>query len=214
MVKVKWFGHSFWEISTEDMCLVTDPFSDIGYSMPEDLKADVVLSSHDHFDHNNISLIQGNYELLRSEGSYNLKGVAFELIPVWHDENQGKNRGKNLLLKFALEGKTFLHCGDLGHLLSKKLIRQLGKIDILLIPVGGVFTIDAELAKTLCTQLNPQIIFPMHYKTPVLKFELAPLSDFTKYYQSVINYDKSEVALTEDLFRGDEPAVIILNYAL
>jgi len=94
ILKTKWFGHSFWKISSEDISIIADPFTNIGYKMPQGIRADIVISSHDHFDHNNFELVEGNYKLIRSEGKYNVKGVNFEMLATWHDESQGNERGK------------------------------------------------------------------------------------------------------------------------
>ena len=116
MLNIKWFGHSMWKIWNEKVSIITDPFTDIGYPMPENETADIILSSHDHFDHNNIQLIKGNPQVVNTKGKFEIKGVKIETFPVWHDETRGSERGNNLLMKFTISGKTFLHCGDLGHI--------------------------------------------------------------------------------------------------
>ena len=212
MLKMKWFGHSFWKISSEDISVIADPFTDIGYAMPDGIRTDIVISSHDHFDHNNFELIEGDYELICNEGKYNAKGVVFDMIATWHDESQGKERGKNLLMKFELEGKVFLHCGDIGHLPSEETYGKIGKVDVLLIPVGGVYTINAETAKQICDKIMPKVIIPMHYKTPALNFDLAPLEEFTAMYCGVIKNDSSELELTNYLFKSTQANVVVFNY--
>ena len=116
MLNIKWFGHSMWKIWNDEISIITDPFTDIGYKMPENETADILLSSHDHFDHNNYSLIKGNPQIVKSAGDFNVKGVPITMIPTWHDETKGSERGENLLMKFGISGKTLLHCGDLGHI--------------------------------------------------------------------------------------------------
>lgn len=212
MIKMKWFGHSFWKISNDDVEIVIDPFTDIGYKLPENLKCDIAISSHDHFDHNNVALIKSEHVLLNTPGKFNEHGIDFELIHVWHDENKGADRGSNLLIKFTIEGKTILHCGDLGHYPDDKIFDQLGRIDILLIPVGGIYTINAETAKRITERLEPQIIFPMHYKTRVLNFELDDLENYTKFFDGVINNDNDEILLTDGFFAKSKPVIIIMKY--
>jgi L-ascorbate metabolism protein UlaG (beta-lactamase superfamily) len=180
--------------------------------MPLGIRADIVISSHDHFDHNNFKLIDGDYKLIREEGKYNIDGVKFEMIATWHDENQGKDRGKNLLMKFTLQDKVFLHCGDIGHLPSEDIFRKIGKVDILMIPVGGVYTIDAETAKQFSEIVKPKLVIPMHYKTPAVKINLAPISDFTAYCSRVIMNGSSELELTDDLFESPETEMIVFDY--
>ena len=134
------------------------------------------------------------------------------MIETWHAENQGRDRGKNLLMKFTLQGKVFLHCGDIGHFLSEDTFRKIGKVDILLIPVGGVYTIDAEMAKQFSEMIKPKIVVPMHYKTLAVNFDLAPLSDFTAYCSRVIMNGSSELELTDDLFESSETEMIVFDY--
>ncbi|MCF7912969.1 MAG: MBL fold metallo-hydrolase [Candidatus Cloacimonetes bacterium] len=212
MIKVKWFGHSFWQVSTADISIVIDPFTDIGYNMDIDVTADVLLSSHDHFDHNNINLIKGNPLILRNQGKFLHAGETFELIKVWHDKQEGKQRGENLLIKFTVEGRSFLHCGDLGHIPAPDIIEKIKNIDVLMIPVGGVFTIDAQEAEELVKLIQPKVIFPMHYQTPALSFKLNPLADFLSYFSSVITFNSTVIELRDDLFTSKQIPVIIMNY--
>jgi len=212
MLKIRWFGHSLWQIKSEDITIVTDPYTDIGYNMDIDLKADILLSSHDHFDHNNLDLVKGNPVIIREEGKYSPRNIEIEMFPVWHDHEKGAKRGKNLLMKFTVAGKSFLHCGDLGHPLSKELIKKLGKIDLLMVPVGAVYTINAAEAYELAKKIDPEIIFPMHYNTSALNFELEKKDNFLSYYSNIKTFDESEIELTEEYFEGSAPIVIVMNY--
>lgn len=210
MIKVKWFGHSMWKFSTKDVSIIIDPFTDIGYKMPQNETADIVISSHDHFDHNNISLIKGNPLVINKEGNYNHKGITIETIQVWHDEHQGKDRGKNLLIKIMMDGKTLLHCGDLGHTLSDDIIKKLGKIDMLFIPVGGVFTINSQKAKEIIDKLNPTLVFPMHYKTSKIDFNINPLDEFLAIAKTISYSNGNETDITNnDLVKHK---TMVMNY--
>ena len=210
MINIKWFGHSMWKIWNEKVSIITDPFTDIGYPMPENETADIVLSSHDHFDHNNIQLIKGNPQVVNTEGNFEIKGVKIETFPVWHDETNGSERGNNLLMKFTISEKTFLHCGDLGHICTTDVISKLGKIDVLFIPVGGFYTIDAKTAKEIVEMINPVIVFPMHYKTPVLDFPIATIEDYLKLIDDHRQISANEIELTEEDFAKSH--TIILDY--
>lgn len=210
MIKIKWFGHSMWKFSTENVSIIVDPFTDIGYKMPENETADIVISSHDHFDHNNISLIKGNPMIIKEAGDYNYKNVKIKTIQVWHDENQGKDRGCNLLIKIAMDGKTFLHCGDLGHILSDELIKKLGKIDMLFIPIGGVFTINSQKAREIIYKLQPTLVFPMHYKTLKIDFNIHPLDDFLAIADRIHYTNSNEINIDEkDLIKSK---TVVMNY--
>ncbi len=210
MIRVQWFGHSMWKIWTNDVSIVLDPFEDIGYPMPKNLTADIVTSSHAHYDHNNFALITGNPQIVNSEGNFEILGIKIKAIPTWHDAEEGAERGKNLLFKFELVGKTFLHCGDLGHDLSADVIGEIGKIDVLMIPVGGFYTIDAKTALNIVQNLNPKIIFPMHYKTEVLDFPIAYKESYLDLIDSFRKVDSNVIELTENDFKTQQ--TIILNY--
>jgi L-ascorbate metabolism protein UlaG (beta-lactamase superfamily) len=210
MINIKWFGHSMWKIWNEEVSLITDPFTDIGYPMPENETANIVLSSHDHFDHNNIQLIKGNPQVVNTKGNFEIKGVKIETFPVWHDETSGSERGSNLLMKFTISGKTFLHCGDLGHICTADVISKLGKIDVLFIPVGGFYTIDAKTAKAIVEMIKPIIVFPMHYKTPILDFPIATIEEYLKLIDDHKQISANEIELTEEDFTKSQ--TIILNY--
>jgi len=211
MLKVKWFGHSMWKISNRIVSVITDPFTDIGFPMPTTETADMILSSHDHFDHNNFELIGGKPEIIKTEGTFSIEGVEIQTFLTYHDETKGSQRGKNLLMKFILEGKSFLHCGDIGHLLSDELIKEIGSIDVLFIPIGGHYTIDAETAKKIADKINPKIIFPMHYKTSVLDFPIKPVEEYLELIDNHHHINSNQIDLVEDDFKVQH--TITLNYA-
>jgi L-ascorbate metabolism protein UlaG (beta-lactamase superfamily) len=210
MINVKWFGHSMWKIWNDKVSIITDPFSSIGYKLPVNETADIVLSSHAHSDHNNFSLIDGDPEIYNEPGEYNFKSVKIKNMQVWHDDSKGSQRGTNLLMKFNVSGKNFLHCGDLGHLPETSVIAELGRIDVLFVPIGGTYTIDALQAKKVIELLSPVIIFPMHYKTRVLDF---PIKD-EKTYKDIIpackKIDSNQIILTESDFQ--QQISIFLDY--
>jgi L-ascorbate metabolism protein UlaG (beta-lactamase superfamily) len=199
-----------WKIWDESVSIVIDPFGDIGYDMPQNLSADILLVTHPHHDHSNISLIKGDPKLIAVDGKYKVKGVPIETFPVWHDEEKGKQRGQNLLMKFELAGKKLLHCGDLGHMLSDELITKIGKIDVLFIPVGGKFTIDAKTGYKICQRLQPKLIFPMHYNTKALDFELDEVDNFTQYFQNIVRTKSKKIKLREEDF--SEQRIVLMNY--
>ena len=210
MVNIKWFGHSMWKIRNENVSIIIDPFTDIGYKIPQNESSNILLISHSHFDHNNISIIKGNPTIIKDEGKFNVSGVDIQTFSVWHDENQGAERGENLLIKFILSEKSFLHCGDLGHDLENDMVEKIGKIDVLFIPVGGHFTIDAKTAKKLVDKINPVIVFPMHYKTPVLDFPIANKEEYLNLVDNVKEYSTNQIDLGEEDF--SESRTIILSY--
>lgn len=210
MINVKWFGHSMWKISNNDIAIIIDPFTDIGYAMPTAETADIILSSHDHFDHNNYALIGGNPEIIKTEGKFNIAGIDIHAFHTFHDETNGSERGDNLLLRFNLDNKIFLHCGDIGHMISDGLCEEIGKVDVLLIPIGGHFTINAQTAKKIVDKLKPKIVFPMHYKTDVLDFPIKPVEEYLKLIDDHHHFNSTQIELTEDSFVSKQ--TITLNY--
>lgn len=212
MINIQWFGHSMWQIKGDSVLIVTDPFTDIGYKMDIDLSADIILSSHDHFDHNNFSLIKGNPQIVNQAGKYQVKGVEIKMIPVWHDHHEGSKRGQNLLMKFTVDSKVFLHCGDLGHIPNEQTFKELGIIDVLMIPVGAVYTIDHQEAYDIAKRLSPSLILPMHYNTPCLNFELESVDNFLKHYNNIIRISDNQFNLTSKYLNKADPPVIIIDY--
>ncbi len=212
MIKIQWFGHSMWKFSISDTEIIVDPFTDIGYPLPKNLTADIVVSTHNHFDHNNFSLIKGNYKKIIEEGDYEYKDIHIKAIQVWHDKNHGLERGKNLLVKIQSEEFSLLHCGDLGHIPDDYTIKQLGKIDMIFIPIGGTYTINAKEAKTVIDLIKPKIIFPMHYKTPAISFDITSLEPFISLFDKneIYYHNKNVIELSRSEL--DKYKIIVMNY--
>ena len=180
-MKIFWFGQAFFFIQTKEAKIAIDPFSpEIGI-LPPKVKADILLTSHEHFDHNFKRVIEGDYFLIDGPGEYEVKGIFIEGIDSFHDQKSGKERGKNTIYKILVEGFKICHLGDFG---QKELLpeqkEKLQDIDILMIPVGGVYTISPGQAKKIVQELEPKIVIPMHYFLPGLKIKLAKLDEFLK----------------------------------
>ncbi|HIE16566.1 MAG TPA: MBL fold metallo-hydrolase [Dehalococcoidia bacterium] len=195
-MKLKWLGHaSFLVTSDTGLRIVTDPYSTgsgINYS-PVNEPADIVVVSHDHFDHNAVASVPGKPEVVTGSGTKSLQRIQFKGIATHHDESQGKERGSNTIFCFTIDGIKLCHLGDLGHKLAPQQIADIGEVDVLLIPVGGFFTIDARVATQVCDDLKPRVIIPMHYKTPKCDFPIAGVDDFLAGKQNVRQLDSSEV---------------------
>jgi L-ascorbate metabolism protein UlaG (beta-lactamase superfamily) len=200
-MKVKWLGHACFLItSREGLRVITDPYAPgggISYS-PIKETADVVVVSHDHGDHNNVSTVQGKPEVIKGSGKKKVKGVHFRGVATSHDASQGQQRGTNTVFCFAMDDIKLCHLGDLGHVLSPGQITEIGAVDILFVPVGGFFTIDALVASQVCDQLKPKIIIPMHYKTPKCAYPIAGVQDFLKGKKNVRKVESSEVEFERD----------------
>jgi L-ascorbate metabolism protein UlaG (beta-lactamase superfamily) len=159
--------------------LVVDPYGEAtGLSLPS-MEADVVLVTHDHEDHNNKKAVKGEPFVIVNPGEYEVKGVFIQGIPSFHDDVLGKERGQNTIYTLEGEGIKVCHLGDFGQKeLTPQQLESIGDVDILLIPVGGVYTINGKEAQKVISQLEPKIVIPMHYALPKLKYKLNPVDDF------------------------------------
>jgi L-ascorbate metabolism protein UlaG (beta-lactamase superfamily) len=195
-MKVKWLGHACFLITFRDgLRVITDPYAvggGINYS-PIKETADVVVVSHDHGDHSNVSTVQGKPEVVKGGGKKTAKGIQFRGVATSHDASQGQQRGLNTVFCFTIDDIKLCHLGDLGHVLSPGQVTEIGAVDILFVPVGGFFTIDAPVASQVCDQLKPKIIIPMHFKTPKCAYPIAGVEDFLKGKKNVRKVGGSEV---------------------
>jgi L-ascorbate metabolism protein UlaG (beta-lactamase superfamily) len=217
-MRVKYYGHSAFLITSKGgKRIIIDPykpgaFGSISYGEIPD-EADVVLVSHDHDDHNDSGGIVGNPEVVGIPGKQSVHGIEFNGIPTFHDSSSGKERGKNIIFTFTLDGITLCHLGDLGHVLSQSEVEAIGLVDLLLVPVGGFYTIDAKEASEVARQLNPAIIIPMHFKTGKCDFPIAPVEEFTEGKADVKVMNSSEISLDKGEL-AKQAKIIVLQHAL
>lgn len=178
-MEITWLGHSSFLIKdSKGKKFLTDPFDEsIGYNTYKD-EVDLVTISHDHFDHSYTESIKNNPEVIDTIGSFSAHGIEIKGIPSYHDNCKGAKRGENTIYIITVDGYTICHLGDLGHKLSKNDLDKIGDIDILLIPVGGNFTIDGKEAAAIAKDINSHIVIPMHFKTPYLTFDLDGVEIF------------------------------------
>ena len=189
--------------------MVTDPYNnDIGMKMPH-FEADIVTISHDHHDHNNTGALRGNPFLIDTAGEYETKGVFVEGVESWHDSSDGKERGKNIIYRIEMEDISITHLGDLGHILDAKQLEKLEGTDILLIPVGGKYTINAAKAVEVISQIEPRIVIPMHYKVPGLKIDLDGVEKFIKELGIKPRQEEKLKILKKDLPQEDMELVVL-----
>ena len=197
-MKVKWLGHaSFMITSDTGTRIITDPYTpgDFGLDYGEIKEsADIVTVSHDHADHNNVATVGGNPEVVR--GTAEAKMVKFTGIPTYHDEADGSQRGNNVIFCFEVDGVKVCHLGDLGHSLTGSQVAEIGGVDILLVPVGGTFTIDSKVATEVCGKLTPRVIIPMHYQNErCSSFPVAGVDEFLQGKTDVSRPDACETEL-------------------
>ena len=178
---IQWYGQSCFRIEVKDVSILIDPFSkEIGLRAPR-FKDDLILVTHDHADHNNTENINEEALVISNPGEYERKGVSVRGITSFHDAAEGAERGLNTIYMIRAEDMNICHLGDLGQAeLTDKQIESIGDVDVLLIPVGGTYTIDAKQAAHVVTQIEPKIIIPMHYKVSDLKIPLDSADKFIK----------------------------------
>jgi L-ascorbate metabolism protein UlaG (beta-lactamase superfamily) len=210
-LKVKWLGHaSFLITSDQGKKIVTDPYKPgafgLGYgSIPDE--ADIVTVSHEHDDHNYADGVPGNPQVVRGPGLHQVNGIEFKGIACQHDESGGKERGPNNIFCFTVNNVRLCHLGDLGHVLENDQVAAIGTVDVLLIPVGGSFTIDARGADNVIGQINPLVVIPMHFKTarcpdfPVSDVEsfLAGKSNVTRMNASEVEFESDKLPSTTEI---------------
>jgi L-ascorbate metabolism protein UlaG (beta-lactamase superfamily) len=151
----------------------------LGYSLGKQT-ARIVTVSHQHAGHSYVGGIGGEPKVIKGPGEYEIGGILVIGMPTFHDGDGGKQRGKNIVYLIEVDEVAICHLGDLGHVLTTQQVEEIGNVDVLLVPVGGVSTINASMAAEVVRQLEPKIVVPMHYKTAVLKQELEPVDRFLK----------------------------------
>jgi L-ascorbate metabolism protein UlaG (beta-lactamase superfamily) len=179
-MEITWYGHACFRLSERNVVVVTDPFGeDLGYTRPR-VRADVVTISHDHAGHDNRIGFRGGPRFFDGPGEYEVKGVFITGITTYHDGRSGATRGRNTVFLFEFNGLTVCHLGDLGHVPTQAQVEALSDVDVLLIPVGGLHTIDGSKATEVISLIEPRLVIPMHYKTPKEKARLHTSANFFK----------------------------------
>ena len=216
-MRIIWHGHSCFSIKTkslwnEEINIVIDPFDEkkTGIKLHK-LKADTVLSSHDHYDHNNIKAVAGDPFIIKNPGEFEIKNIFIQGIPSFHDKKNGAERGENIIFYLESEKIHIAHLGDLGHLLDEKQLSKLSKVDILMIPIGGKYTINYSEAIEIISQLEPKIIIPMHYKIPGLKIDIDTVDKFAKEMGVDPNKKTDKLKIAKKNLPTDRSEVIIMN---
>jgi L-ascorbate metabolism protein UlaG (beta-lactamase superfamily) len=207
--KLTWLGQACFLLETAaGTRIVMDPLAKgTGYALPSGLQADVITVSHEHPDHNNVGLVAGKPRVIRgltadkkgwSRVNEKFRDVSIRTVGVYHDEKRGVERGLNSIFIFEVGGLRIAHLGDLGHTLNNEQLAKVGALDVLLIPVGGTFTIDGRTATRVVEQLRPRIlVVPMHYKTATSTIkELEPIDNFLENKPHVRRESSPTIALS------------------
>lgn len=213
-MKIIWHGHSCFKIVTKDASIIIDPFSkDIGLKPPH-CEANIVIVSHDHYDHNNISALRGSPFAINGPGEHELREVAILGIDSFHDAKGGKEQGLNTIFIIEAEDIRICHLGDLGQKeLANGQLEKLGEVDVLMIPVGGIYTIDNERAAAIINQIEPKIVIPMHYKVPGLNIKLQGVENFLKEMGTEKQVVDQLTIKKKDLPKEEEMKVIVMKVA-
>lgn len=219
-MKIKFLGHAAFKVTTDQGTrIIFDPYESgafggaISYGKITE-GADIVITSHDHNDHNYTQDIQGEFIHIQKEGSFEIKDVKGVEIPTFHDPSGGQDRGKNLISVVSADGMKLVHMGDIGHELDEATVKKIGKVDVMLIPVGGFFTVDADAASKIMDAVSPKVTIPMHYKTAKCDFPIGAVETFIKGKTNVKIRDKeSEIEIKKDALPAT-PEIVVLKCAL
>ncbi|TSC56923.1 MAG: beta-lactamase fold-like Zn-dependent hydrolase [Parcubacteria group bacterium Greene0714_21] len=216
-MQIFWKGQACFQILTSrgkdsQLSIVVDPYEEsIGLKLPS-LQADILLVTHNHFDHNNAKDVKGSPFVISNPGEYDVKGVFVQGIFSFHDDTQGKERGSNTIYRIEVEGMRICHLGDLGQKeLTQEQLNQIGDVDILFVPVGGVYTIDGKEAARIVSQLEPKIVIPMHYALPKLKVKLEGVEEFLKPMGAKNAVAEPKLLVKERDLVNEERRVVVLT---
>ena len=204
---ISWLGHSCFRIRGSHVVVITDPYPpDLGYSLGKPT-ARIVTVSHQHPGHSYVKGIGGGPRLVVRPGEYEINGVLIIGIVTFHDADKGEKRGKNTVYLIEVDEVSICHLGDLGHVLTAQQVEEIGNVDVLLLPVGGVSTINASMAAEVVRQLEPKVVVPMHYKTSALSRDLEPVEGFLQEVgvkqvepQAKLSLTKSSLPLSTQVF--------------
>ena len=201
-MNIKWYGHSAFLVTTSDgVRIILDPYQSgafggaLAYGKISEA-GDIVLISHDHDDHNYVGDIKGEFKLINQPGVYKERGIRIEGLPTFHDQSSGKERGQNIIYTIEADDMRVAHLGDLGHMLDAATVKKMGRVDVLLIPVGGFYTIDPREASRIIKDIGPHVAIPMHYKTEKCDFPIALLTEFTQDRSDVSDTGMTDIDLS------------------
>lgn len=179
-MKIQYLGHSAFLLELGGVRIVTDPYGDVGFPMPH-VRADAVTVSHSHYDHCNVGAVETS-RVLQAAGEYRIGDVRIVAKEYSHDDAGGKKRGKTLVFRFEAEGLSLVHFGDIGEPATHRMKEEIGGMDVMLLPVGGHYTIDAAEAKRYTELFRPSFVIPMHYLQPALTVDIAGAEQFLKLF--------------------------------
>lgn len=209
-MEITFLGHSSFKLRGKQASVVTDPFDNsIGLKFPK-VDADIVTISHDHGDHNAKNLVEGDPFVLEGPGEYEIKGVKIVGVASFHGEKEGKERIPNTIYNIKIDGINVCHLGDFGQKsLSAEQQEALGNVDILLIPTGGIYTIDAQTAAEISASLEPKIAIPMHFLDEKSSVKLDPVEKFLKEMGTEDVAKEIKLTITKDKLPAEQSVVLL-----
>lgn len=212
-----WHGQSCFEIIAshkigEQVKIVIDPFSEeIGLNLPK-LEPEILLITHSHYDHNNVKAVGSSPFLIEGPGEYEIKDVFIQGIPSYHDEKEGKERGQNTIYTIEAEEMRLCHLGDFGETeLTSEQLEKIGDVDILMVPVGGIYTLDVKGAAKVISQIEPRIVIPMHYYLPKLKVKIGGLDAFLKEMGQKSVEPQPKLLIKKKDLTAEETKIVVLQ---
>lgn len=212
---ITYFGHSSFRIRGKSATVICDPYDSekIGLKFPKHSEADIITVSHEHPDHNAVRQVEGTPFVVRGPGEYEIKGVGIVGFPVFHDNEKGAKRGANTMYRIEVDGVSIVHLGDLGHALSADEVDELDGVDVLLVPVGGFYTIDAAQAVSMINEIEPHIVIPMHFGrrdlSPTINANLSPLPVFLKEIGKEAVAPVPKLTVSKDKLPGELQVVVL-----
>lgn len=213
VVEINYLGHSSFRLRGKALVVITDPFDEKCGKFPRDIEAGILTVSHDHGDHNQIARVGGKPFVIDGPGEYEVGGVSVIGVGTWHDDNQGAERGRNTVFVIEIDGLRIAHLGDLGHKLTQEQLEEMGPVDVVFVPVGGHYTIDAKTAAEVVKQVDPWIVVPMHYQQPGLDAgtfgQLAGVETFLQEMGKTDVVPAAKLAVSPDKLPQDLQVVVL-----
>lgn len=220
MIDIWFYGQACFKVKGKTASVVFDPYDEEFTGLPKlKVDGDIVCVTHSHQDHNNFAAVKNSTEtdegnspfVISGPGEYEKKGVTVVGISSFHDDKQGAERGKNTIYNVKIDEVNFVHLGDFGQKkLTQDQVEQLSSCDVLMIPVGGVYTIEAKDAPDIIAQIEPKIIVPMHYKLPGLKFDLAAVKEFLSVMGKESAEGQQKLSVSKEKL-PEEPEIVVLE---
>ncbi|MCL5736231.1 MAG: MBL fold metallo-hydrolase [Actinobacteria bacterium] len=216
-MRLTYYGHSSFLVETADGTrVILDPYLPGSFDRalrykPIDEPADVVIATHQHDDHGAVDTIPGNPLVLVHPDSKAVGKLQITGVQVAHDEAGGSKRGRNTIVILDDGDVRAVHLGDLGHLLDQATVDAIGRVDVLMVPVGGFFTIDEKDAAVVVDSLDPRVVIPMHYKTDLVDFPIVPVDGFLKTQADVQESSGSSLEVTSETLPKTRTTIVLAH---